>query len=113
MGLQQQWLRSKGRNALKAKSLLHQTVSTTPTQFCNDSSSVPELTYAIEHGATEVTSNLFIVCTVLKAALGKWKDRIRQAIVEHLSGDIQQIAQQVYEEVGVRGSRVFLLVCRG
>ena len=36
---------------MKYKSQLHQTVSTTPTEFWNDSCSVPELTYAIEHVA--------------------------------------------------------------
>ena len=61
---------------MKFKSPLHETVSTTPTEFWNDSCSVPELTYAIEHGATGATSNPFIVFTVLKGALGEWKDRL-------------------------------------
>ena len=38
------------------KSPLHQTVATTATDFWNDSCSVEELTYAIEHGATGATS---------------------------------------------------------
>jgi transaldolase len=101
---------NKGRNTLRYKSPLHQTVSTTPTEFWNDSCSVPELTYAIEHGATGATSNPFIVYTVLKAALGEWQERIRQIIVEHPAWDEEQIAQLVYEEVGVRGSRVLLPV---
>ena len=92
------------------KSLLHQMVSTTSTEFWNDSCSVPELTYAIEHGASGATSNPFIVFTVLKAALGEWKDRIRQVIAEHPTWDEEQIAQQIYEEVGVRGSKVLLPV---
>ena len=95
---------------MKYKSPLHQTVSTTPTEFWNDSCSVPELTYAIEHGATGATSNPFIVYTVLKAALGEWKERIRQIIDEHPTWDEEQIAQQAYEEVGVRGSKVILPV---
>ena len=92
------------------KSPLHQTVSTTLTEFWNDSCSVPELTYAIDHGATGATSNPFIVFAVLKQALGEWKDRIRQVIAEHPTWDEEQIAQQVYEEVGVRGSKVLLPV---
>jgi transaldolase len=95
---------------LKYKSPLHQTVSTTPTEFWNDSCSVPELTYAIEHGATGATSNPFIVYAVLKGALGEWKERIQEIIVEHPTWDEEQIAQQVYEEVGVRGSKVILPV---
>jgi transaldolase len=90
------------------KSPLHQTVSATPTEFWNDSCSVPELRYAIEHGATGATSNPFIVFTVLKAALGEWKDRIRQVIDEQPTWDEEQIAQQIYEEVGVRGSKELL-----
>ena len=92
------------------KSPLHETVSTTPTEFWNDSCSVPELTYAIEHGATGATSNPFIVFTVLKGALGEWKDRIRQVIAEHPTWDEEQIAQQIYEEVGLRGAKVILPV---
>jgi transaldolase len=95
---------------LKYKSPLHQTVSTTPTEFWNDSCSVPELTYAIEHGATGATSNPLIVYTVLKGALTEWKGRIQQIIAEYSAWDEEQIAQQVYEEVGVRGSKVILPV---
>ena len=47
---------------------------------------------------------------MLKAALGEWKDRIKQVIAEHPTWDEEQIAQQVYEEVGVRGSKVLLPV---
>ena len=36
------------------KSPLHETVSTTPTDVWNDSCSVEEVTYAIEHGAVGV-----------------------------------------------------------
>jgi transaldolase len=86
------------------KSPLHQTVATTPTEFWNDSCSVPELTYAIEHGATGATSNPFIAFTVLKATLAEWKDRIRQIIAERPTWDEEQIAQQVCEAVGVRGT---------
>jgi transaldolase len=94
----------------KYKSPLHETVSTTPTEFWNDSCSVPELTYAIEHGATGATSNPFIVFTVLKGALAEWKDRIKQVIAEHPTWDEEQIAQQIYEEVGLRGAKVLLPV---
>ena len=47
------------------KSPLHETVSTTPTDVWNDSCSVEELTYAIEHGAVGATSNPTIVLQVL------------------------------------------------
>ena len=40
------------------KSPLHQTVSTTKTDFWNDSCSLAELTYAIEHGAVGATKGV-------------------------------------------------------
>jgi len=49
------------------KSPLHQTVSTTPTEFWNNSCSVPELTYAIEHRATART---------LRAFTASWHDLV-------------------------------------
>ncbi len=45
---------------------LHKTVSTTATDFWNDSCSIEELTYAIEHGAVGATSNPTIVEQVLR-----------------------------------------------
>ena len=58
------------------KSPLHETVSTNITDFWNDSCSVEELTYAIEHGAVGATSNPTIVLTVLRQEMHLWKDRI-------------------------------------
>jgi transaldolase len=48
------------------KSPLHETVTTTATDYWNDSCSIEELTYAIEHGATGATSNPTIVGEVLQ-----------------------------------------------
>lgn len=50
----------------KYKGKLHEMVMTTPTQYWNDSCSIPELTYAIERGATGATTNPVIVKTVLE-----------------------------------------------
>ena len=44
---------------------LLQTVTTTPTDYWNDSCSVEELTYAIGHGAVGATTNPNIVLNVL------------------------------------------------
>ena len=48
------------------KSPLHKMVTTTETDFWNDSCSVEELTYAIENGAVGATTNPTIVGDVLK-----------------------------------------------
>jgi transaldolase len=94
----------------KYKSPLHQTVSTTPTEFWNDSCDVKELTYAIENGATGATSNPTIVLTVLKNNLADWKDRIRQIIAANPTWSEEEVAWKVYEEVGLRGARTILPV---
>ena len=47
------------------KSPLHQMTQTTPTCLWNDSASVQELSYAIEHGAAGATCNPVIVLNVL------------------------------------------------
>ena len=47
------------------KSPLHETVCVYQTDFWNDSCSVEELAYAIEHGAVGATSNPTIVVKVL------------------------------------------------
>ena len=57
---------------LQYKSPLHQTISTTPTDFWNDSCAVGELEYAIEHGAVGATSNPTIVEQVLRLERDRW-----------------------------------------
>ena len=49
---------------------------TTPTCLWNDSASIEELTYSIEHGAVGATCNPVIVLGVLKKEMGFWKGRI-------------------------------------
>jgi transaldolase len=73
---------------------------TTPTDYWNDSSSVEELTYAIEHGAVGATSNPTIVVSVLKKEMHLWRDRIRQIIAE-----IQLVRSRDDEESGDQRQR--------
>src|SRR5580704_11779319 len=58
------------------KSPLHEMTETTPTCLWNDSASIAELTYSIEHGAVGATCNPVIVVGTLKKELAEWKDRI-------------------------------------
>mgnify|MGYP001574575361 CR=1 FL=1 len=55
-------------------------------------------------------SNPFIVFTALRVALGEWRDRTHPIIAGHPTWDEGQIAQQAYEEVGVRSPKVILPV---
>ena len=96
--------------AKQYKSPLHQMVSTTPTDLWNDSCSIKELTYAIEHGAVGATSNPTIVYNVLKQELGLWKDRIEQLINENPSWSELEITWKIFEEIGLKGAELLLPV---
>src|SRR5436190_124929 len=60
---------TSAKSPVQFKSPLHEMVSTTATDFWNDSCSIEELTYAIEHGAVGATSNPTIVGEVLEKAI--------------------------------------------
>lgn len=94
----------------KYKSPLHQTVSTTKTDFWNDSCSVKELAYAIENGAVGATSNPTIVYNVLKQELHLWKDRLQQLIAENPEWSEVEITWQIFEEIGLKGAALLMPV---
>ena len=60
--------------ATSYKSPLHKMTQTTPTSLWNDSASLEELTYSIDHGAVGATCNPVIVVGVLKK---KWPAGLR------------------------------------
>ncbi|MDZ4158542.1 MAG: transaldolase family protein [Anaerolineaceae bacterium] len=86
------------------KSALLQTVSTTATDYWNDSCSVEELTYAIENGAVGATTNPTIVMNVLKKEMHLWSDRIHHIIKEYPTWSEKEVMWQVFEEVAVHGA---------
>ena len=55
------------------KSPLHEMTQSTPTCLWNDSASVRELTYSMEHGAVGATCNPVIVVGVLKKEMADWR----------------------------------------
>ena len=61
--------------AVSYKSPLHKMTQTTPTCLWNDSASIEDLTYSIEHGAVGATCNPSIAVAVLKQELAAWKPR--------------------------------------
>lgn len=85
---------------------LHETVSTTATDFWNDSCSIAELTYAIEHGAVGATSNPTIVEQVLRQERHLWKDRIHQLIDENPTWTDEDVMWKVFEEIGMKGAEL-------
>ena len=92
------------------KSPLYQTVTTTATDYWNDSCSIEELTYAIENGAVGATTNPTIVLAVLKKEMHLWNDRIHQIIRENPTWTEEQITWKVFEEVACKGAEMLLPV---
>jgi transaldolase len=92
------------------KSPLHETVSTTATDYWNDSCSVEELTYAIANGAVGATSNPTIVGEVLKKEMHLWRDRIAGLIAENPTATEDELTWRLIEEMAVKGAELLLPV---
>jgi transaldolase len=92
--------------AAKYKSPLHQMTQTTPTSLWNDSASVDELKYSIEHGAVGATCNPVIVLGVLKKELPTWKPRIQALIKEYPTATEDQIAWHLVREISAQAAKV-------
>jgi|SRR5450432_1482503 len=86
------------------KSPLHEMTQSTPTCLWNDSASVQELEYSIEHGAVGATCNPVIVVGVLKKEIGAWKGRIQSLIRELPTATEDEIAWQIVREMSVQAA---------
>jgi transaldolase len=86
------------------KSPLHKMTQTTPTCLWNDSASVEELTYSMEHGGVGATCNPVIVLGVLKSELANWKSRIEVLLKEFPAATEDEIAWKVVREISVRAA---------
>jgi transaldolase len=91
-------------SAVAYKSPLHQMTQSTPTHLWNDSASIQELTYSLEHGATGATCNPVIVLGVLKKEMALWRDRIRALIEEYPTATEDEIAWRLVREISVKGA---------
>ena len=92
------------------KSPLHKMVCTSDTDLWNDSCSIRELTYAIEHGAAGATSNPVIAGEVLQKEMHLWQDRIKEIIAEMPAATEDEITWKVVEELSVKASELLLPV---
>ena len=88
------------------KSPLRQMTESTLTCLWNDSASLEELTYSLEHGAVGATCNPVIVLDVLRKEMHLWEDRIRELIREMPSATEHQIAWKVVEEISIKGAEL-------
>jgi transaldolase len=93
-----------GETVTAYKSPLHEMTQTTRTCLWNDSSSLQELGYAIDHGAVGATCNPVIVVDVLKREMPAWKERIQELIRILPTATEHEIAWRVVDEMTVRGA---------
>jgi len=77
---------------------------TTPSCLWNDSASIQELTYSIEHGAVGATCNPVIVLGVLKKEMPRWKERVQALIKERSTATEEEIAWQVVRDISIEGA---------
>jgi transaldolase len=75
---------------------------TTPTRLWNDSASIQELTYSIEHGAVGATCNPVIVHGILKKEISVWRGRIESLIAELPTATEDKIAWQLVREISTQ-----------
>ena len=90
--------------AVAYKSPLHEMTQTTPTCLWNDSASMQELMYSMEHGGVGATCNPVIVLGVLKKEMAAWKERIAQIIGENARATEGEIGWQVVREVSAKAA---------
>lgn len=81
------------------KSPLHEMTCTTPTCLWNDSATLSELTYSLEHGAVGATCNPVIVLDALKKETHLWNARIKQMAEERPTATEDEIGWAVVEEI--------------
>jgi transaldolase len=86
------------------KSPLHKMTQTTPTCLWNDSASIQELTYSIDHGAVGATCNPVIVHGILNKEISFWKGRIQTLIKELPTATEDELAWQLVREISVQSA---------
>jgi len=79
---------------------------TTPTRLWNDSASIEELTYSMEHGAVGATCNPVIAVTVLKKEMATWRPRIESLLRELPIATEDEIGWRLVEELSVQAAEL-------
>ena len=92
------------------KSPLHKMVCTSETDLWNDSCSVAELSYAIEHAAAGATSNPVIAGEVLHKEMHLWQDRIKEIITEMPAATEDEVTWQIVEELSIKAAGLLMPV---
>ncbi len=77
----------------------------TKTDYWNDSCSIEELTYGIEHGAVGATTNPSIVLAVLKKEMHLWHDHILGLIADNPTWTENDVQWKLIEDMAIRGAQ--------
>jgi transaldolase len=85
---------------------IQQMVATGCTDYWNDSCSIQELTYGLQHGAVGATTNPSIVVMVLKKEMHLWRDRLSGMIAENPTWNETDITWKLVEEMAARGAKL-------
>jgi transaldolase len=83
---------------------------TTCTSLWNDSATLTELTYSIEHGAVGATCNPVIVLDALKRESEHWNNHIRTLAQNMPSATEDQIGWKLVEDISATRSKLLLTV---
>ena len=86
------------------RSPLHQMTQTTPTRLWNNSASIDELTYAMEHGAVGATCNPVIALSVLEGDAATWRPRTESLLRELPTATEDTVAWKLVEELSIRAA---------
>lgn len=95
-------------HAVATQSPLRQMTETTPTCLWNDSASLAELTYSIQHGAVGATCNPVIVLEVLKQEMREWQDHIQRLIREMPKATENAIGWRLVEDISRRSAALLM-----
>ena len=88
------------------KGPLHEMTATTDTDLWNDSCSISELTYAIDHGAVGATANPVIVGEVLRNEMEAWVPTISKLIADYPGATEDDIAWRLTEEMSIKAAQL-------
>src|ERR1700761_82408 len=88
------------------KSHLHEMTQTTPTCLWNDSATLSELTYSIEHGGVGATCNPVIVLDALKKEADLWNPRIKALMTEFPTASEDELGWKIVEEISATRAKL-------
>jgi transaldolase len=91
---------------IQYKSPLFEMTQTTRTCLWNDSCSIEELSYSIDHGAVGATCNPVIAVSVLKKEMEFWRSRIQELARNQPADTEEELSWKVLEEMSADAAKL-------